>query len=121
THLIDHRQGDLRQALREALPDGAGVVVDPVGGALAEPALRALRWDGRFVSVGYASGEIPRIPLNLVLLKGIEVRGFEFLGFATHEPEALAHNEAELRDLLATGRVRPHIGATFSLDDAVAA
>ena len=113
--------GDLRSALREALPAGADVVVDPVGGDLAEPALRSLRYGGRFVSVGYASGEIPRIPLNLVLLKGIEVRGFEFLGFATHEAEALGRNEAELRDLLAHGRLRPHIGATYSLDDTVAA
>lgn len=113
--------GDLRAALRGALPDGADVVVDPVGGELAEPALRSLRYGGRFVSVGYASGEIPRIPLNLVLLKGIEVRGFEFLGFATHEPDALVRNEAELRDLLTSGRVRPHIGATFALDEVAAA
>jgi len=111
--------GDLRAALREALPDGADVVVDPVGGDLAEPALRSLRYGGRFVSVGYASGEIPRIPLNLVLLKGIEVRGFEFLGFATHEPDALARNDVELRALLSSHRVRPHIGATFSLDRTV--
>jgi NADPH2:quinone reductase len=113
--------GDLRAALREVLPDGADVVVDPVGGDVAEPALRALRYGGRFVSVGYASGEIPRIPLNLVLLKGIEVRGFEFLGFATHEPDAVQRNETELRQLLAGGRIRPHIGATFPLDDTVAA
>jgi NADPH2:quinone reductase len=73
------------------------------------------------VSVGYASGTIPRIPLNLVLLKGIEVRGFEFLGFATNEPEAMRRNDAELRDLLESGRVRPHIGATFALDDTAAA
>src|SRR5262249_13515318 len=66
--LVDHQSGDLRQALRKALPGGADVVVDPVGGDLAEPALRSLRWGGRFVTVGYASGVIPRIPLNLVLL-----------------------------------------------------
>ncbi len=89
SHLVRHGEADLRAALREALPAGADVVVDPVGGDLAEPALRSLRYGGRFVSVGYASGTIPRIPLNLVLLKGIEVRGFEFLGFATHEPEAM--------------------------------
>ena len=69
--LIDHRAGDLRQALREALPGGADVVVDPVGGDLAEPALRSLHFGGRFVTVGYAAGAIPRIPLNLVLLKGM--------------------------------------------------
>jgi NADPH2:quinone reductase len=120
-HTIDHRAGDLRQALRETLPDGADIVVDPVGGALAEPALRALHWGGRFVSVGYASGEIPRIPLNLVLLKGIELRGFEMLGFVTHEPEQLARNEAELAALLVHGTVVPHIGATFPLDDVASA
>jgi NADPH2:quinone reductase len=117
-NLVDHRAGDLRQALREALPGGADVVVDPVGGALAEPALRALHWGGRFVTVGYASGVIPRIPLNLVLLKGILILGFQFSEFAAHTPpDELRRNEAELIDLLAAGRVRPHIGATFRLDD----
>jgi NADPH2:quinone reductase len=115
--LIDHTSGDLREALRDALPDGSDVVVDPVGGALAEPALRSLRYGGRFVTVGYAAGEIPRIPLNLVMLKGIQVLGFQFLTFATNEPEELARNEAELLELLATGRAVPHVGATFALDE----
>lgn len=121
TRLVDHRAGPLRAALREALPDGADVVVDPVGGDLAEPALRALRYGGRFVTVGYASGEIPRIPLNLVLLKGIHVLGFQFIDFATHHPAELARNDAELEALLASGAVRPHVGATFPLDQAAAA
>jgi NADPH:quinone reductase len=120
-HLIDHRAGDLREALREALPDGADMVVDPVGGALAEPALRALRWDGRFVTVGYASGDIPRIPLNLVLLKGIRIVGFEFYGFVTHSPDEFQRGEEELGGLLASGRIVPHIGASFGLDDTAAA
>jgi NADPH2:quinone reductase len=119
---IDHRSvPDLRQALRELLPEGADVVVDPVGGALAEPALRSCRWGGRFVTVGFASGEIPRIPLNLVLLKGVHVLGFQFVDFATHAPDELARNEAELADLLASGKVRPHIGATFPLERATEA
>jgi NADPH2:quinone reductase len=121
TQLIDHRAGDLRQALRERLPDGADVVVDPVGGDLAEPALRSLRWGGRFVTVGYASGTIPRIPLNLVLLKGVEVLGFQFIDFATHRPDELERNETELNDLFVAGRAVPHIGATFPLDEVVAA
>jgi NADPH2:quinone reductase len=120
-HVIDHRAGNLRQALREALPEGADVVVDPVGGALAEPALRALRWDGRFVTVGYASGDIPRIPLNLVLLKGIRIVGFEFYGFVTHSPDEFQRGEEELAGLLASGRIVPHIGASFGLDDTAAA
>jgi NADPH2:quinone reductase len=119
--LIDHRSGDLRPALREAHPDGIDVVVDPVGGDVAEPALRALRWGGRFVTVGYASGSIPRIPLNLVLLKGIQIVGFEFRNFATHERGELRRNEEELLELLASGRIVPYIGASWGLEDVVAA
>ena len=88
--LIDHRTQDLRQALKEALPQGGDVVIDPVGGDLAEPALRCLHYGGRFVTVGYASGVIPRIPLNLVLLKGMQVLGFQFIDFATHRADELA-------------------------------
>ncbi|MGW4477656.1 NADPH:quinone oxidoreductase family protein [Rhodococcus triatomae] len=113
THLVDHRGGNLRDALRDALPDGAHAVIDPVGGDLAEPALRALRRGGRFVTVGYASGVIPAIPLNLVLVKGIHILGFQFQDIALDE---YTRNEHELADLLVSGRVRPHIGATFPLD-----
>ena len=120
-HLIDHRAGDLRKALRAALPGGADVVVDPVGGELSEPALRSLRWGGRFVTVGYASGEIPRIPLNLVLLKGVRILGFEFRDFAARCAGELARNERELLALLASGRALPHVGARFPLGAAAAA
>lgn len=121
THLVDHRAGDLRAALRAVLPQGADVVVDPVGGELAEPSLRSLRWGGRFVTVGYASGVIPRIPLNLVLLKGVHLLGFQFRDFAEHRPDDLRRNDAELLGLLASGRARPHIGANFPLEEASAA
>ena len=122
THLVDHRAaGDLRAALKRALPDGGDVVVDPVGGDLAEPALRTLRYGGRFVTVGYASGAIPKIPLNLVLLKGARILGFQFATFAQHEPGAMRRNEAALLELFRAGTARPHIGARFELDDVVAA
>jgi NADPH2:quinone reductase len=121
TTLIDHRSVELRPALRELLPGGADVVIDPVGGDLSEAALRGMRWGGRFVTVGYASGTIPRIPLNLVLLKGVQVMGFQFIDFATHRPDELARNEVELAELLVTGRAVPHIGATFGLDEVAAA
>jgi NADPH:quinone reductase len=114
---VNHRQRDLRQALRELLPEGANVVVDTVGGGLSEPALRALGWGGRFVTVGYASGEIPKIPLNLVLLKGVHVLGFQFLDFATHQPDDLRRNEEELMALLAAGRVSVYIGESFTLEE----
>jgi NADPH:quinone reductase len=119
--LIDHRAADLRQALREALPGGADVVIDPVGGDLAEPALRSLHYGGRFVTVGYAAGTIPRIPLNLVLLKGIHILGFQFRDFAAHQPADMARNDRELLELLAEGRASPLIGAEFDLAEVVAA
>ena len=121
SHLIRHTDVDLRAALRQALPGGADVVVDPVGGSLAEPALRALHWGGRFVTVGYASGEIPRIPLNLVLLKGCRILGFQFREFAEHCADELARNDDELWGLLAAGEVHPRIGATYGLEDTAAA
>lgn len=120
-HLIDYRSCELRQALRETLPDGGDAVVDPVGGDLSEPALRALRYGGRFVTVGYASGVIPKIPLNLLMLKGAELLGFQLSTFAAHTLDEFKRNEDELFDLFASQRVAPHIGATFSLDDAAAA
>jgi len=115
TRFINHRDGDLRQALRDTLPEGCDVVVDPVGGDLSEPALRSLRFGGRFVTVGYASGTIPRIPLNLVLLKGIEIRGFEFRGFAAHRGEEMVRGEQELLALLGAGKATPYVGAGFDL------
>jgi NADPH2:quinone reductase len=121
TRLIEHSTTDLRTALREQLPGGADVVVDPVGGSLSEPALRSLRYGGRFVTIGYAAGEIPRIPLNLVLLKGIRILGFQFVQFAQHEPAEFLRNEEELAGMLAAGRATPHIGATFPLAEAAAA
>jgi NADPH2:quinone reductase len=114
--LINHRQGDVRAALRDVLPDGADAVVDPVGGELSEPALRALRRGGRFVTVGYASGVIPRIPLNLVLVKGIRIVGFQFQDVP---PDEFGRNEDELRELLESGRVSPHVGAVYPLDRTV--
>lgn len=121
TRLVDVESGDLRQALKDALPNGGDVVVDPVGGPLSEPALRCLRWGGRFVTIGYASGEIPRIPLNLVMLKGVQIRGFQFRDFASNAPEQFERNERELLDMLASGSVVPHIGATFPLNDTAVA
>jgi NADPH:quinone reductase len=117
-HLVNHRAEEVRGALRAALPEGADAVVDPVGGELSEPALRSLRRGGRFVTVGYASGVIPRIPLNLVLVKGIQVLGFQFQDVPADE---FARNEDELRDHLTSGRVQPHIGAVYPLAETVQA
>jgi NADPH2:quinone reductase len=117
-HLVNHKSGDVRAALRDALPDGAKVVIDPIGGQLSEPALRSLRRGGRLVTVGFASGVIPRIPLNLVLVKGVHVLGFQFQDVA---PDEFARNEEELREHLVSGRVRPHVCAVYPLAETVAA
>jgi NADPH2:quinone reductase len=73
------------------------------------------------VTLGYASGTIPKIPLNLVLLKGVTVKGMEIRTFGQHLPELERRDREELLDLFAAGRLRPHIGARFPLSDAVAA
>ena len=115
--LINHKSGDLRGALRDALPGGATVVIDPVGGELSEPALRSLRRGGLFVTVGFASGVIPHIPLNLVLIKGVQVLGFQFQDVP---PDEFARNEEELGEHLVSGRVLPHVCAVYPLAETVA-
>jgi len=116
--LVNHTSDDLRGALRDAVPCGANAVIDPVGGELSEPALRSLSRGGRFVTIGFASGVIPRIPLNLVLVKGVQVLGFQFQDVP---PDEFARNERELRELLVNGRVLPHVCAVYPLAEAAAA
>ena len=93
----------------------ADIVMDPVGGPYAEQALRATRWGSRYVVLGFASGEIPRIPLNLVLLKGVIVRGMEMRTIMENEPEKVARDLRELRQLFADGKIHPHVSATYPL------
>ena len=122
TAVIDYDREDLKSRLKEITgPDGAQVVVDPVGGRYSEPALRGLGRGGRFVTLGYAAGDIPAIPLNLVLLKGITVQGMEIRTFMIDHPDEIARDDAELRQLFADGRLRPYIGARFPLEQAAAA
>ena len=118
TQLVNHKSGELRGALRDAVPGGADVVIDPVGGELSEPALRSLRRGGRFVTVGFTSGVIPHIPLNLVLVKGVHVLGFQFQDVP---PDEFVRNEDELREHLVSGRVLPHVCAVYPLAETVAA
>ena len=117
-HVINYKSGDLRVALKDAVPGGADAVIDPVGGELSEPALRSLGRGGRFVTVGFASGVMPRIPLNLVLVKGVHVLGFQFQDVP---PDEFARNENELREHLVSGRVLPHVCAVYPLAETVQA
>lgn len=118
---VNYAEEDLKVRIREMTGGGADVVLDPVGGPYAEQALRAMRYGGRFVTVGFASGEIPRIPLNLVLLKGPVVTGFAIEGLRDARPDDVARDDAELWRLLASGRVQPYIGGVFPLDESVQA
>ncbi len=118
---INYSTEDLKVRIKDLTGGGADVVIDPVGGDYAEAALRATRWGGRFVVVGFASGEIPRIPLNLVLLKGVVVKGFEMRTFAEHAPEDSRRDLAELTALFAAGQVRPYVSEVFALDEVGAA
>jgi NADPH:quinone reductase len=118
---VDYTAEDLKLRARELTDGGPHVVIDPVGGAYSEQALRAGRPGCRFVTVGFASGEIPRIPLNLVLLKDVAIVGFDIRTFSTYHPAEAERDRAELQDLLATGRLRPYVSATYPLTDAVAA
>lgn len=105
----------LKERIKERTEGGAHAVIDPVGGRYSEEALRATRYGGRFVVVGFASGQIPSIPLNLVLLKGVIVKGYDIASFATQEPDAFARNRRELHEHLAAGRLVPYIGARYPL------
>jgi NADPH2:quinone reductase len=120
-HVIDYTREDLKARIRELTGGGAHVVIDPVGGDIAEQALRSVRWGGVFLTLGFASGTIPRIPLNLVLLKGVTIKGFELRTFGDHQPEQQARDVEELLGLFAAGRLTPYIGARFRLADGAAA
>jgi NADPH2:quinone reductase len=120
--LIDYAAGDLRAQVK-ALTAGRGVdvVYDPVGGPYSEPALRDVAWNGRFLVVGFAAGDIPRIPLNLALLKGCAIVGVFWGAFTRNEPERNRQNNAALLRLYLEGKVRPHIHATYPLERAAQA
>lgn len=113
---INYAEQDLREAIREHTDNrGVDVVYDPVGGSMTEAALRGCAWRGRLLVIGFASGEIPKPPLNLALLKGASIVGVFWGGFVEREPE---HNAADLKTLftlLGEGKLRPHIAGTYPL------
>jgi NADPH2:quinone reductase len=119
--LIDYVREDLKTALKRLAPEGVDVVYDPVGGDLSEPALRALGWKGRFLVVGFAGGGIPRMPLNLLLLKGCDMLGVFWGAFTEKEPDAHRGNVERIFGWALEGKLRVHIGATTDLEGAAAA
>lgn len=119
---INYTTQDLREAIKAAT-DGKGpdVIYDPVGGVYAEPAFRSIAWRGRYLVVGFANGEIPKLPWNLMLLKGASVVGVFWGDFARREPAANQAAMKELMSWLANGTIRPHISARYPLADAATA
>ena len=119
---IDYSREGLRERLKE-LTDGRGVdvVYDPVGGIYTEAALRSMAWGGRLLVIGFATGEIPRPPLNLPLLKGCAIVGVFYGGFAEHEPQRYRELLKELMQWLAQRRITPAITSRRPIEEAGAA
>jgi NADPH2:quinone reductase len=111
---INYACEDLKERAK-ALTNGAGVdvVYDAVGGPFSEAALRSIAWEGRFLVVGFATGDIPKIPLNLTLLKGCQIMGVFWGSFAMRNPEKNRENAATLFDWVADGKLRPHVDAVL--------
>ncbi|MFC3109359.1 NADPH:quinone oxidoreductase family protein [Undibacterium arcticum] len=119
---VNYSTEDLREAIKAATGGkGPDVIYDPVGGIYAEPAFRSIGWRGRYLVVGFANGEIPKLPLNLTLLKGASLMGVFWGEFAKREPKANLAAMRELIGWLAEGKIRPHISARYALADTAAA
>ena len=116
---INYAAEDLRERIKALTAGrGADVVYDPVGGPYSEPAFRSIAWRGRLLVVGFAAGEIPRLPLNLALLKGASVVGVFWGDFARREPKQFAESVHQLGSWFHEGRLRPHVSRTFPLEQA---
>jgi NADPH2:quinone reductase len=119
---INYATEDLRERIK-ALTEGRGVdvVYDPVGGPYTEPAFRSLAWRGRHLVVGFAAGEIPKLPLNLALLKGASVVGVFWGDFARRQPKEFAQSIGQLARWYADGKLKPHVSHTMPMEKAAEA
>jgi len=116
--LINYSEEPLKDAVKRLTDNkGVDVIYDPVGGDFTEQALRAMAWNGRHLIVGFAAGDIPRIPANLTLLKGCSVVGVFWGSFTRKEPEASAQNMMELMKLYSEGKIDPVISEVFEFED----
>ena len=119
---VNYAKDNLRDALKRLGGDhGIDVVYDPIGGDFAEPALRSLAWEGRFLVVGFAAGEIPKVPLNLVLLKSCDVRGVFWGSWTERQPKAHAANMTDILRWAAEGKLSGHVHAAYPLAEAATA
>ena len=115
---VNYAKDDLRDALRRLGGEhGVDVVYDPVGGPYAEPAVRTLAWEGRYLVVGFAAGDIPKLPLNLVLLRGCDIRGVFWGSWTKREPQAQQALMADIAAWCAQGKLSAHVHAVYPLAD----
>jgi NADPH2:quinone reductase len=122
THTIDYETtDDLKTAVRELSDGGVDLVVDPVGGRVSEPALRALRWMGRYLVIGFAGGDIPRLPVNQVLLNNRTLVGVDWGAWTMRDPDANRRLVRDLVELAGSGAIHPVEPTAYPLDDVVAA
>ncbi len=116
-HVINYTSENLRDRIKELTGGkGVNVVYDPVGGALFEPALRSMAWEGRYLVIGFASGTIPQIPANLTLLKNCSVVGILWGAYAVNQPQVLNDSLRTLLGWYAEGKLKPHISEAFPLE-----
>jgi NADPH:quinone reductase len=120
--VIDYAEEDLKERLRELTGGkGADVVYDPVGGPYAEPTLRSTAWEGRYLVIGFAAGEIPKIPLNLALLKGCEIVGVFWGEFVRRNPERLRAQIKDVLNWVKEGRLSAYVDAAYPFERAAEA
>jgi NADPH2:quinone reductase len=112
---INYATADLKTELKRLVPGGVDVVYDPVGGSLTEAAVRGMAWGGRLLIIGFANGEIPKLALNLLLLREGEAIGVFWGSFTQRFPARHAENTAQLMRWFEEGKLRPHVGATYGL------
>ncbi|MEQ9422844.1 MAG: NADPH:quinone oxidoreductase family protein [Cyclobacteriaceae bacterium] len=117
--VINYSRGDLKKSAKDLTGgNGVDVIYDPVGEPYTEPALRAIAWNGRYLIVGFAAGKIPKIPMNLPLLKGCSIVGVFWGGFFRKEPQKNRQNFEALLNMVGEGRINPPIHATYQLAEA---
>ncbi|MEO1338557.1 MAG: zinc-binding dehydrogenase, partial [Myxococcota bacterium] len=117
--VINYAEEDLKTRAK-ALTNGNGadVIYDPVGGAFAEPALRAIAWEGRYLVIGFAAGDIPKIPLNLPLLKGCDIVGVFWGSFMMRNPAGHQAHINTLLEMWRKGEVKPVVSQVYPLAEA---
>jgi len=115
--LINYADEDLKEALKKRYPKGVDVIYDPVGDKFTEAALRNMAWNGRLLVVGFAAGDIPKIPANLALLKGCSIVGVFWGAFTQQEPKVNMQNIMELFQLFGQGKLKPRISQVFKFEE----